>query len=314
MVLAGLMASSVEAQDVSFGVRSRYNGIPGAGSNIVFYNLPASGSIYAAPVNSSFDLVAMVSGGAGATQTASAFGLIGTVSGTDQVTFNPPPSVGDANNLGNATNPAFPVNGSFDLRFANTDIQSGVDNNREIDIVALEETGLLNNTITNGDGIAAIPVRIAAGATGTYNVAFNLSTNYTGFVKTISQSQTEFLTNPTAFPHVGGTIEVRRSRKGDLNGDQAINFADIGGFVSTLSSIDTFKNNFPWLQAEYISDINEDGPTNFADIGGFVALLANPPPSPVAVPEPGSVSLVVAGAIGLLTIGRRRLGRRVGLR
>jgi hypothetical protein len=304
---AGLLASSAEAQNnVSFGMRPRYNGVPGAGSNIVFYNLPASGSIYAGPVNSSFDLTAQVSGSG--TETASAFGLIATVSGTGEVVFNPAAIVGDANNLGNATNPSpsFPVNSSFDLRFANTGVNNPALGNREIDIIALEQVALQNNTVTNGDGIASVPVQIAAGATGTYTVAFNVSTNYTGFVKTISENNTQFLTNPGAFPHAGGTIEVRRSRKGDLNGDNAINFADIGGFVGTLSSVPTFQSQFPWLQAAYISDVNEDNATNFADIGGFVALLANPPPSPTAVPEPGTLSLiVVAGLAVSLRVARR---------
>ncbi len=305
---AMLTSSTVAQENVSFGLRSPYNGVPNAGSNLVYYNLPASGSIYAGPVNSSFDLTAMVDGSG--TETASAFGLIATVDGAGGVVFNPPAIVGDANNLGDASNGSFPVNSSFDLRFANTGIQGG--GLQEIDVIALEEVALQNNAVTNGDGIASIPVQIAGGTTGTFNVAFNLSTNFTGFVKTVALDDTQFLTNPGAFPHVGGTIEVRRSRKGDLNGDQAINFADIGGFVGTLSSVANFQAQFPWLQASYISDINEDGPTNFADIGGFVALLANPPPSPAAVPEPGALSLLAAAAMTVLgggyVVRRRRRG------
>lgn len=304
LAVAVLASSSAWAQNqISFGVRPRYNGIPNAGSNLVFYNLPASGSVYAGPVNASFDLTALVSGTG--TETASAFGLIGTVGGTGEVVFNPPAAVGDENTLGNAQNAAFPVNSSFDLRFANTGIQGG--GTQEIDIVALEEIALQNNTVTNGDGIASVPVQVAGGATGTFNVAFNVSTNYTGFVKTVSLNETQFLTNPGSFPHVGGTIEVRRSRKADMNGDVAINSADIGGFILALNGLSGFSNQFPWLQAAYISDVNEDGATNSADIGGFIAQLNNPSPSPQAVPEPSSILLLgAAGVCGLAAYYRRR--------
>lgn len=306
LAVVALASSSAWAQNqISFGVRPRYNGIPNAGSNLVFYNLPASGSVYAGPVNAAFDLTALVSGTG--TETASGFGLIGTVGGTGEVIFNPPVAVGDENTLGNATNPfpGFNINTSFDLRFANTGIQGG--GTQEVDIVAIEEVALQNNTVTNGDGIASIPVQIAGGATGMFNVAFNVSTNYTGFVKTISQNETQFLTNPGSFPHVGGTIEVRRSRKADMNGDVAINSADIGGFILALNGLSGFSNQFPWLQAAYISDVNEDGATNSADIGGFIAQLNNPSPSPQAVPEPSSIILLgVAGVCGLAAYYRRR--------
>ena len=303
LALVALASSSAWAQNqISFGVRPRYNGIPSAGSNLVFYNLPASGSIYAGPVNASFDLTALVNGTG--TETASGFGLIGTVGGTGQVVFNPPVAVGDENTLGNAQNTAFPINSSFDLRFANTGIQGG--GAQEIDIVAIEEVALQNNTVTNGDGIASIPIQIAGGATGTFNVAFNVSTNFTGFVKTISVNETQFLTNPGSFPHVGGTIEVRRSRKADMNGDIAINSADIGGFILALNGLSGFSAQFPWLQAAYISDVNEDGATNSADIGGFIAQLNNPSPSPQAVPEPSSVALLgIAAVCGFAAYFRR---------
>lgn len=311
---AGLLASSVQAQNnVSFGMRPRYNGVPGAGSNIVFYNLPASGSIYAGPVNSSFDLTAQVSGSG--TETASAFGLIATVGGTGQVVFNPAAIVGDANNLGNATNPSpsFPVNSSFDLRFANTGINDPALGNREIDIIALEEIALQNNTVTNGDGIASIPVQIAAGATGSFNVAFNVSTNYTGFVKTISENNTQFLTNPGAFPHAGGTIEVRQSKRGDMNGDSFLDGEDIAPYISLLTNVPAFQANNPWLQTFYISDFNQDTFIDGEDIQGFINALAGigGSPSPSAVPEPSSVLLSTA-AITMFScfIGAKRLRRR----
>lgn len=310
LAVVALASSSAWAQNqISFGVRPRYNGIPNAGSNLVFYNLPASGSVYAGPVNAAFDLTALVSGTG--TETASGFGLIGTVGGTGQVVFNPPVAVGDENTLGNAQNTAFPINSSFDLRFANTGIQGG--GTQEVDIVAIEEVALQNNTVTNGDGIASIPVQIAGGATGTFNVAFNVSTNYTGFVKTISQNETQFLTNPGSFPHVGGTIEVRESRRADLNGDSLVDGEDIAPFVSALLNTSSFQASNPWLQTFYISDFNQDQAIDGEDIQGFVNTLlgigGSPVGSPAAVPEPCSLLLCVVG-IGGLAIARRHLRRR----
>jgi hypothetical protein len=263
--------------------------------------LPSSGSIYAGPVNSSFDLFADVQG---TSETASAFGLIATVGGTGQVIFNPPVAVGDENTLGNSLNPAFPINSSFDLRFANTGIQGG--GTQEIDVVALEQVALQNNTITDGDGIASIPIRIAGGTTGTFNVAFNLSTNFTGFVKTVSLNNTQFLTDPAAFPHTTGTIEVRQSRKGDINGDSFLDGEDIAPFISVLSSPSAYQTANPWLQVNYISDGLEDGLIDGEDIQPFVNILSGGGGSPAAIPEPSTYVLALLGIAGV-AFARKRM-------
>jgi hypothetical protein len=308
-VAAGL-TSNASAENVSFGTRPQFNGVPNANGNIVVYNLPSSG-IYAGPVNTSFDLTARVQGGDGI-ETAAGFGLIASVSPVgaapaDGLVFNPPAIVGDANNLGAATNgTGFAINNSFDYRFANTNAQGG--GNHEIDITAFEQVALQNNTVTDGDGIAAIPIQVAAGTIGNYNVAFNVSENYTGFVKTIAVNNTQFLTNAGAFPHVGATVEVRRSRKADMNGDVSVNSADIGGFILALNSVSNFQSQFPWLQTAYIGDINEDGNINSADIGGFIGQINNPSPSPSAVPEP---STFVLGGIAIAISGIGWARRRV---
>jgi hypothetical protein len=105
-------------------------------------------------------------------------------------------------------------------------------------------------------------------------------------------------------------VVVRRSRRGDTNGDLNVNNADIGGFVQALLNINAVKTSAPWLQWEYITDFNSDGPTNNADIGGFVQELLNPTPSaaagPVAVPEPATILSALAGTAVLLFGAWRR--------
>lgn len=300
MAAASLLVSSAAAQNnMFFGVRPKYNGVPNAGSNIVFYNLPTSG-LHAGTVDSSFDLFAQVDGTL--SEDVSAFGVIATVAGTGEVVFNPPAIVNDENNLGNALNSSFPVNSSFDLRFAQTGIQGG--GAQEVDIIALVETGGANATVTNGDGIATIPVQIAAGAVGTFNVNFNLSSNYSGFVRTISLNETEILSNPGAFPTVAGTIEVRESRKGDINGDGLLDGEDITPFISVLSDPVAYQNANPWLQATYIADGFEDGLIDGEDIQPFINILSGG--SPAAVPEPNTCLLAVLGIAGIGFAMRQR--------
>jgi hypothetical protein len=115
------------------------------------------------------------------------------------------------------------------------------------------------------------------------------------------------LTNPLGFPNANQNIIVRNSRRGDMNGDGAANFADIGGFVSVLGAngVANYKAQNPWLQVAYISDFNADLATNFADIGGFVASLSGAP-SPAAVPEPSTVALLCMAGVGIGAAAYRR--------
>jgi hypothetical protein len=302
--VSGLLVSSAGANEIAFGVGSIYNGAPDAGSNLVFYNLPTTGP-YAGAVNSYFDLRAFVNPNTG-TETASGFGLIARLSGTGEVVFNPPVVGDEENNLTPAMNPTTTKNNSFDILYATTGVQTG--NSREIDVIGIEEVALQNNLVTNGDGLASLPIQIGAGVTGTYNVTFDLpnpgSTDFTGFVKTISSSETQFLTNPTVHPHVVGTIEVRQSRVGDLDGSGAIDSFDISPFVQALGSPAEYKSARPWLQVDYIADIDQGGSIDSFDIQPFVQLLGQQG-SPAAIPEPGSVVLALCGFAGLLAANRR---------
>jgi hypothetical protein len=307
VAVSGLLGSAANAAEVAFGVWPIYNGAPNAGSNLVFYNLPTTGT-HAGPVNTQFDLRALVNGAG--TETASAYGLIARLSGTGQVVFNPPPIGEVSNNLLPAKNPLIEKNNSFDILYANTGVQSG--NNREIDIIGLETTQLQNNPVVNGDGLASIPIQIAAGATGNYNITFDLPTTYTGFVKTISASESQFLTNPTIHPHIAGVIEVRQSRRGDLNGDGAIDGLDISPFVQSLGNPATYQAARPWLQVNFITDANDDGVIDGLDIQPFVQILGQSG-SPSAVPEPSSILIGLCGFAGLWAAKRRWYRKEIAL-
>ena len=61
---------------------------------------------------------------------------------------------------------------------------------------------------------------------------------------------------------------------GDANGDQQINFFDIGPFIVGLSSESAYATQFPNLDRDVVLDMNNDGVVNFLDIVGFVDALS----------------------------------------
>jgi hypothetical protein len=154
--------------------------------------------------------------------------------------------------------------------YAVTNVQSG--GVQSIGVVALNDVPATNITLANNDGLAAIPIQVAGG-TGfnashfsTFNVTFGTDPTYTGFINAAGQ----IVTNPAQ--HVNATIEVRESRRGDMNGD---------------------------------------GPVNLFDLDGFVAALAAGSPtagSPSAIPEPST--FVIAGLGIVLLCVRRRFRRK----
>ena len=60
---------------------------------------------------------------------------------------------------------------------------------------------------------------------------------------------------------------------GDMNGDGAINFLDIGPFIVALSDPAAYQSSFN-LDANVSGDTNGDGGIDFLDISGFIVLLS----------------------------------------
>ena len=74
-------------------------------------------------------------------------------------------------------------------------------------------------------------------------------------------------------PAFAANFAFTSARRGDLNCDGVVNFADINPFVLALTGQAAYEAAFPncrWLNG----DVNADGQVNFADINPFVALLS----------------------------------------
>jgi hypothetical protein len=260
------------------------------------------------PVVASFDLAATTTG---ASEPVTGFGMIGTVSGTG-VTFTPPaidPGPAPPNNIPYAVTAT--TNNGLDIMYAVTNVQSG--GPQSIGVVALNDVPATNITVNNNDGLANIPFTVAPGTgfdadhISTHTLTFGTDPTYTGFINAAGQ----IVTNPAQ--HVNATIEVRESRRGDLNGDGPVNGFDVNGFVAAIVSAPAYQAANPHLRVNYISDFDNSGAINGFDVQGFVAAIVAGSPaaggssSPSAVPEPSTWALVGLG-IGALLI--RRLRRR----
>jgi hypothetical protein len=273
----------------------------------VLYNLPSTA------VDSFFDVFATVS--SPGTVGVSGYSLIATSSGAG-LTFNPP-AINEAvplppNNLDPALNHSFPVNTGVDVVYGIVNVPNQPAANMSLGVSALYSTAGSNTTLANNDGLLSVPIRAGAGVTGTFNVTFDLDNTYTGFFNAARAN----LTNAANFPHVSGVVEVRQSRRGDLNGDGFVNGLDINNFVASLINVNNFQASAPWLHALYIADFGgtggvstPDGFVNGLDINGFVAaLIAGSPSAPVAVPEPATISLLISAVAcgGVMALVRRR--------
>ena len=277
---------------------------------IVIYDLPATGPYAAvADVPDGFiDLIATVSGGG--TVPAAGYGVILSVTGGGTgLEFDPDTVVGDTPNMGAVKNPTITQNTSFiapnGAAFGDENVPGMMAGNQSIGIAGIytptppnQDTNVLNN-----NGLTAIPVDVSPNQTTTptrikeYQVSFTIDDEFTGFVNTAGT----ILTNSTAFPHVGTTVQIRQSRPGDVNGDGNVNNLDISGFVASVINLNSYQTANPWLKAAYASDTNADGATNNLDIASFVqAIIAGSPEasaSPSAVPEPSTWAMVFSAMV-----------------
>jgi hypothetical protein len=308
----GVLAAAAPslAANVSFKANSIFgNAEPNnAAGKIVVYDLPATGSIYAGPVDAFFDVRAKVSGGG--SETVAGYGVIMQITGAGTLpTFTTPdPNEAGDNNMLAAVRT--PINSTLSIILGETNVPTFDASNHSLGVIGLFPTANTNTTVADNAGLFKVPFRVAAGAaasgTQTYNLQMALGGNeYSGFAR----SDGTLMTDPGSFPHDSNVIEVRRSRRGDTNGDGATNSADIGTFIQVLNTgAATYKAANPWLQVNYITDFDQSGATNSADIGGFIAALngaPSPAAGPSAVPEPSTIALLCIGG-GMLAAGALR--------
>lgn len=86
---------------------------------------------------------------------------------------------------------------------------------------------------------------------------------------------------------------------GDMNGDGAINDADVNPFVLALTDRAAYESAYPGIDADATGDVNGSGGFDLGDVKDFRALLGPPlatagPSSGASVPEPGPATLVLA--------------------
>jgi hypothetical protein len=207
-----------------------------------------------------------------------------------------------------------------------------------IGITALNDVAGVNVTVSDNDGLAAIPVRVSAGTAhngfqGPNIAVFPLTHGpgepaapapavFTGFVDAAGVPLT------TLADHVNNVIEVRKAVISDFDGNGIIDSGDIDGFnIVLFGNPGDYEATYPWLTqvAAYVTDIGGDPgdpncmPDGFADsadidgfnerifnLGGPCATDPSPGASPSAVPEPSSVMLSVLGLLGVAAMARRK--------
>jgi len=300
-----------------------YNAVPYDGTSIVVYALPtlAVSPFHGADVNASADLVGVTS--PGGTEAITGFGMIANLTGTG-LSFNPAAIAGGANPPNNILySVTGPSNIDLDIMYGVTNVQGG--GSASLGVVALNEVPATNITLSTGQGLANIPILVAAGTTygagpganailGSLN--FGTDPTYTGFINAAGQ----IVTSPASSTNVG--VEVRKSLIADYNGDGFVDFGDIDGFnLQLFGNPGDYEAANPYLAqvSQFIGDLGgdpgdinctADGFVDFTDIDGFNERLFGAgcvtDPSPSAVPEPSMVLLVLMGLMGAAAWARRR--------
>jgi len=97
---------------------------------------------------------------------------------------------------------------------------------------------------------------------------------------------------------------------GDINRDGHVDVADVAALMAALADLNKYQstNSLTNQQLVEIGDLTGDGRVTNTDIQGLMVLLANGGGggSLTAVPEPAALSLAVLGALGVLSLRRRR--------
>ena len=93
---------------------------------------------------------------------------------------------------------------------------------------------------------------------------------------------------------------------GDMDGNAALDEADVTAFVLALTDRATYESTYPGFDADVLGDLDESGGLSLGDVEAFKELIAGIGESNSnAVPEPGGVLLLMVAVVCSVS-GRRR--------
>jgi hypothetical protein len=173
--------------------------------------------------------------------------------------------------------------------------------NQSMAIAAIYIAANQDAPVRNHDGLTTIPVDVRPGLTDPqthikdFAISFVVDDEFTGFVN----SAGTILTNGAVFPHIGATVQIRKSIQGDLNGDGTVSAADIPGFLGAIDDAALVQNQAPWLRVNYIADFNSDRLIDARDIPGFQQACG------CAIPEPATLGLAALTLLIFIARARR---------